>query len=157
MNIKTFLIALTGIFIFNGCTINIGSQTKVHYTHLPPEGKNIPVKPFRIIIANGCFNIILNQGNEENLVVKDDYPDDLIVSNVGDTLTLNDTNGNHTSHITVKTNIYITFRQLKSISTTSVGKIKTVDAIKGSNFSFHSDGVGENTLIIDADTVEAFE
>ena len=151
-----FLIAaLAGLVLFPSCYINGG--TKIKYTKLPAEGKNMPVQPFTSINAVGVFNIILQSGSTESVVVKNEFPEDLKISNNGDTLVITDTISNHNNngnHITI---IYVTYKQLKAIKTESVGQIKTIDTIKANTFTFEGDGVGENILFINADSVNASE
>ncbi len=150
------LIAVTSVLLVSACVINVGGSD-IKYTHLPPEGKNMPVQSFTSIKANGVFNIILQQGTTESVIVKDDFPSDLKVTNDGNTLIIVDTLNNHDGIHDKKTNIYVTYKQLNSIETQSVGSIKTIDTIKTGKFTFESDGVGENTLCINADSVTASE
>ncbi|HTB32989.1 MAG TPA: head GIN domain-containing protein [Bacteroidia bacterium] len=149
----TFII---GLILLSACVINVGGSN-IKYTHLPPEGKNMPVQPFTSIKANGVFNIILQQGNTEGVIVKNDFPSDLKVTNDGNTLIIIDTISNHDGIHDTKTNIYITYKQLSAIETESVGEIKTLDTIKAGKFTFESDGVGENILYLNADSVTASE
>jgi len=113
----------------------------------------MPVGAFNSIKANGVFNLILQKGTAESVIVKDNYPDDLKITTIGNTLIIVDTIGHHDGDDSMKTNIYITYKELNSIQTESVGIIKTLDTIKAAKFSFECDGVGENNLLIDADSV----
>ncbi len=149
------LVTITGVFLLFSCNLNFGSNIK--YSALPAEGKNIPVLSFTSIKANGVFNIILQSGTSESVVVKGDLPSDLKVTNDGNTLVIMDTISNHNSFGNKKTYIYITYKQLNAIETESVGEIKTIDTIKTGKFTFESDGVGENTLFLNADSVTASE
>ncbi len=153
MKTKFFLAALIAIVLLPSCILKVGSNVK--YTHLPAEGRNMPIQSFNSIKANGVFNIILQQGTTESVVVKDEFPSDLKVTNDGNTLIIMDTVSNHNGVDNRKTNIYVTYKQLNAIETESVGQIKTLDTIKTSRFSFESDGVGENTLFLNADSVTA--
>jgi hypothetical protein len=155
MKTAFLLAALACVILLSSCIITGGSNIK--YTHLPPDGRNMPVQPFTSIKANGVFNIILQQGVTESVVVKDDFPSDLKVTNDGSTLVIMDTVSNHNGIDTRKTNIYITFKQLNAIETESVGEIKSIDTIKSSRFSFEADGVGANNLILNSDSVTASE
>jgi hypothetical protein len=150
------LAAIATLILLSACAINVGgSNTK--YTHLPPEGKNMPVQSFNSIKANGVFNIILQHGTTEGVIVKNDFPSDLKVTNEGNTLIIMDTISNHDGIHNTKTDICITYKQLNAIETESVGEIKTIDTIKTGKFTFESDGVGENTLYLDADSLTASE
>jgi hypothetical protein len=156
MKIKAVLPVLTCITLLPSCIIATGgSNTK--YIKLPPEGKNMAVGAFSSIKADGVFDIILQQGPIESVVVKGDYPEDLKVTNEGTTLIIMDTITKHNNTNNKKTSIYITYKQIKAIKTTSVGQIKTLDTIKVSRFVFESDGIGENILLLDADSVSASE
>lgn len=146
---------LAGTAILYSCNITTG-QSNIKYTHLSADGKNMPVSSFNAIKANGVFNIILTHGDAESVVVKDDYPEDLKVTNDGSTLVIIDTVSNHNggNH---NTNIYITYKQLNSIETEAVGDVKTTDTLKTSKFTFESNGVGESTLVLNADSLTASE
>jgi hypothetical protein len=145
--------ALAGLVLLPSCVLNTSGHSNIKYTHLPPEGKNMPVQSFTSIKANGVFNLYLMQGATESVVVKENYPGDLKVANMGNTLIIIDTVSHHDGGDSMKTNIYITYRQLNSIETESVGIIKTLDTVKTGKFTFECNGVGENTLLIDADSV----
>jgi hypothetical protein len=156
MNTNFRLAALAGLIFISACVINVGGSN-IKYTHLPAEGKNIPIQSFTAIKANGVFNIILQKGTTESVVVKDDYPSDLKITNDGNTLVIIDTLSNHEGFHDKKTNIYVTYKKLTAIETESVGEIKTLDTITTDKFSFESDGVGENILFLHADSVTASE
>jgi hypothetical protein len=144
-------------FVIGGCFISDGSSTK-DYTKLPADGKTIEVKPFKAINADGVFNIILLQGDKEGVVVKGDYPKDLKVSNIGDTLFIADTSSMHTStHISIKTDIYVTVTNLNYMTISSVGSTKSKDTLKLKNFTFHAEGVGATNLLLSVDTLNASE
>lgn len=155
MKSKLFLIALATPVLFSACDISSGSNIK--YTTLPDEGKNMPVEPFTAIKANGVFNIILQHGATEGVVVKGQYPSDLKVTNDGNTLIIMDTARNHNDVGHRKTEIYVTYKELNAMETESVGQIKCLDTIRGTHFSFESDGVGESSLILNSDSVTASE
>lgn len=156
MKSKGLLIASAAVILLASCVINTG-KSDIKYTHLPPEGKNITVQPFTSIKANGVFSVMLRQGTTESVVVKGDYPSDLMITNDGNTLVIIDTISNHTNIDDRKTIIYVTFRQLEAMETQSVGEITALDTIKAEKFTFESDGVGESNLLLDADSVIASE
>jgi hypothetical protein len=142
-------------FILGGCIISNGSADKG--TKLPDEGKAIEVKSFKAIHASGVFNIYLTQGTKEGVVVKGYYPSDLKISNVGDTLMLEDTVHTHTGNFNVKTDIYVTLVNITFMDIESVGSTKCTDTLKLKNLSFESDGVGTIDLSLNADTVKGAE
>lgn len=155
MKISILLATLSAPVLFSACNISVGSNVK--YTHLPAEGKNIPVQPFNAIKANGVFDIILQQGTTEGVVVKGDYPSDLKLTNEGNILIIMDTVEHHNDIRIRKTYIYVTFKQLNAMETESVGQTKTMDTIKTDKFSYESDGVGSSSLWLNADSVTASE
>jgi hypothetical protein len=146
--------AVAALGLFPSCNITLGkTNSDIKYVQLPPTGKNMPIQSFTSIKANGVFNLYLIHGATESVVVKNNYPEDLKITNDGNTLVIIDTLSNHDGLDTMKTNIYVTYKQLNSIETESVGKIRTLDTIKCPKFTFESDGVGENILWINADSV----
>jgi len=155
MKTKLILAALASPILFSACNIGIGSNIK--YTTLPAGGKNMPIQPFSAIKANGVFNIILQQGTTESVVIKGDYPSDLKVINEGNTLIIMDTLSTHSNIGIRKTDIYVTFKQLEAMETESVGQTKAMDTIKTARFTYESDGVGESILLLNADSVTASE
>jgi len=155
MKTNLILVALAVPILFSACNISIGSNVK--YTALPAEGRNMPVQSFRAIKANGVFNIILQQGSTESVVVKGDYPSDLKITNDGNTLIIMDTLSTHSNIGIRKTDIYVTFSHLEAMETESVGQTKTLDTIKTARFTYESDGVGESILLLNADSVTASE
>jgi len=156
MKTKFLLATLVIAIVVSSCVIGVGSNVK--YTTLPAEGKNMPVTSFNAIKANGVFDIILQQGTSESVVVKGQYPSDLKVTNEGNTLVIMDTVENHTTSLGHrKTEIYVTFKHIDAIETESVGKIESADTITTSRFTYESDGVGASDLLIHADSVTASE
>lgn len=143
-------------FIMVGCVITDGSS-KEKMDKLPAEGKTIEVKSFKAIHADGVFNIYLTQGDKESVIVKGYYPKGLSISNVGDTLSIEDTAKAHNSHITINTDIYITVTNITSMEIASVGETKCTDTLKLRNLDFSSEGVGEISLLLHADTVRGSE
>jgi hypothetical protein len=150
-----------GIYRFNHSFVGFWARviidSKLHpdlkYTKLPPEGKNLPVQSFSAIKAKGAFNIILQHGRTESLVMKGFDPGDLKVTNNGDTLMLMFTDSSYSSVADMKTNIYVTYRQLNSLKMHLIGDINSIDTIKAINFTIESNGFGEKTLLLNADTL----
>ncbi|HSY76415.1 MAG TPA: DUF2807 domain-containing protein, partial [Bacteroidia bacterium] len=155
------LVSFLGIYRFQhsfvGYSAALMLDSKIHpdlkYTKLPPEGKNIPVQSFRTIKAKGAFNILLQHGTTESLVMKGYDPGDLKVTNVGDTLMLMFTDSSYSSVADMKTNIYITYKQLNRLKMYLMGDIKTLDTIKAGLLTIESNGFGEKTLTLNADTL----
>jgi hypothetical protein len=148
--------ALVNIVLLQSCTIHSFGHSNIKYTHLPPEGRSMPVEAFNSIKASGVFNIILQHGTTESVVVKDNFPEDLKVTNVGNTLIIIDTISNHNDIDSLKTDIYITYKQLNHLEIEMVGKTQTMDTIKAYKFNFESYGVGESDILLNADSAEIF-
>jgi len=140
-------------FILGGCIISNGSG-KGDYTKLPPEGKTFDVKPFKAIKANGIFSITLSQGSKEGVIVKGDLPKDLKVTNIGDTLVIEDTAHTHFSNMNVSTDIYITLTDINYFENSSVGKTQCSDTLHLKKLTFQTEGVGTTNLLLNADTVK---
>lgn len=155
MKTKLLLLAFVSPVLFTACVISTGSNVK--YTTLPEEGKNLPVTSFNAIKANGVFDIILQQGTSESVLVKGQLPNDLKVTNEGNTLIIMDTVENHSNIGHGRTEIYVTFKHIDAIETESVGKIESADTINSSRFTYESDGVGASDLLIHSDSVTASE
>jgi len=137
----------------SGCNFSV--NFKEAYEKLPPEGKTFVVKPFKAIQADGVFNIILTQDTREYVIVKGDMPKALKISNVGDTLVITDTSLMHVSGHSLKTDIYITFKDVNDISVSTVGETTCGDTLKLKQLNYETEGVGSTTLWVIADTVTA--
>jgi hypothetical protein len=140
--------------ILVGCVISDASSKG---DKLPAEGKTIDVKSFKAIHADGVFNVYLSQGSKESVVVKGYYPKNLVISNEGDTLSIHDSSGTHTSNWSIKTDIYITLTNITSMEIASVGETKCTDTLKLKSLDFSSEGVGKLSLLLNADTVRGSE
>jgi len=141
---------------FTGFAVDLmlaSHHSDMKYVKLPPEGKSMPVKSFNSIKAKGPFNIILQHGTTESLVMKDYDPGNLKVTNIGDTLMIMCIDSSYSALADKKTNIYVTYKQLNSLIMYLMGDIKTLDTIKTVNFTIESNGFGEKTLLLNADTV----
>jgi hypothetical protein len=154
MKNKVLLSAIGTSILFSSCLMH-GRHSKIKYTDLPAEGKVVPVQSFNAIKANGIFNIYLKKGNTESVVIKNEYPDDLMVTNDASTLVLMDTTSNRNISGDIRTNIYITYKQLNTLELELVGKSTTEDTINAESFNFISNGVGESNLLLNADSVMA--
>ena len=147
--LSTVLLSVSCVFIHS---------PKEAFVKLPGNGKKYSVMPFNKIRAEGVFNIVLLQGNQESVVVKGELPKGLTIKNKGETLVINDTSNRHSSgHNSINTYIYITFKSVNDISIESVGQTKCGDTLNLKNLSFHTEGVGATILWVNADTVNAFD
>lgn len=151
---KKIIFSLTSIVLLaTGCNFSI--NFKEAYEKLPAEGKTFDVKPFKAIRADGVVNIILSQGDKESVVVKGNLPKALKITNVGDTLVITDTSLTHVSGHSLRTDIYITIKDVNNISVASVGETTCKDTLKLKKLNYETEGVGATTLWVNADTLTA--
>jgi Putative auto-transporter adhesin, head GIN domain len=155
---KLFVLAvLSDIALLSSCVITSGNgHSNIKYTPLPPEGKNMPVEAFNSIKANGVFNLFLTKGTTESVVVKGNFPEDLKVVAKGNSLIIMDTVSDRNHMDSLKTNIYVTYKQLDHLEIEMVGKTQVLDTIRADKFNFESYGVGESSLLLNADSAEIF-
>lgn len=157
MKKTSLFILFASIALFSSsCVITNGP--KEEYTQLPGDGKTYDVKPFSAIEADGVFNLIFTQGDKENVVVKGELPKGLNITNKGDTLVITDTLKWHThNNISVKTDIYISLKDVSNISVESVGTTRCSDTLKLKNLTFHVDGVGATELWVNTEHFDGTE
>lgn len=153
---KKILIALC-LFAVLCATSCVFSVNKEEYVKLPVEGKTFDTKPFKAILADGVFNIILAQGTKESVVVKGDLPKGLKIMNDGETLVITDTVKSNINTHTISTNIYITLVDITDMSVKLVGETSTKDTLKLKMLNFHSEGVGQTSLCLNTDSLVAKE
>jgi hypothetical protein len=107
--------------------------------YLKPSGnvitRNVAVKPFTAIKADGLYDLILTQGNTEAVKVEtDDNLQSLIeVSNDGNTLVIDEPKlRNHSLHLTSGDDehykrqhfkVYVTFKSINSLDIQTIGNI----------------------------------
>jgi hypothetical protein len=156
MKIKFLLPILASIVFWSSCMVHPFGKSKIKYTPMA-QGMEMSIKPFTAIKANGVFNLVIQKGATESVVVKDNYPSDLKVTNTGNTLIIMDTISDHNGIDSLKTNIYVTYRKLNHLEIETVGKTETMDTIKAAKFNFESYGVGESILFLNADSAEIYE
>jgi len=113
--------------------------------------KEIPVKPFDALSAGGVFNVILQQGTTEQVKIEaeDNLQPLFEVKNEGSTLNIHmkrDINLKHTK----KMNVYVTFKNLKSLSISSVGNVSAKGSLSFSNLSLENNSVGNVALDLSA-------
>lgn len=109
--------------------------------------KEIPVKSFDALSAGGVFNVVLQQGTTEQVKIEaeDNIQPLFEVSNEGSTLKIGmkkDINLKHTR----KMNVYVTFKNLKSLNISSVGNVTAKGSLSFSNLDLQNSSVGNVDL-----------
>ena len=153
---RKILIALSSLM---ACAFVASAQQKT----IEPSGniitKDISVKSFDAIRANGLYELILTQGDKESVKIEaDDNVQDLFnVSNDGSTLVIDmpklkhdDVNikNKHDDHHGMKWKVYVSFKNLKSIDVGVVGNVHSENAVKAQAFEINSKNVGNVDLEI---------
>ena len=109
--------------------------------------KEIPVKPFDALSAGGVFNVILQQGSTEQVKIEaeDNLQSLFEVTNEGSTLHIRwkkDVNLKHAK----KMNVYVTFKNLKSLNISSVGNVTAKGVLSFNDLSLENSSVGNVDL-----------
>lgn len=109
--------------------------------------KEIPVKSFDALSAGGVFNLVLQQGTSEQVKIEaeDNLQPLFEVKNEGSTLEIKmkkDVNLKHAK----KMNVYVTFKNLKSLNISSVGNVTARGVLSFSNLSLENSSVGNVDL-----------
>ncbi len=109
--------------------------------------KEISVQPFDGLTAGGVFNVILQQGNKEQVKIEaeDNLQPLFEVKNEGSTLKISfkkDVNLKHAK----KMNVYVTFKNLKSLNISSVGNVTATGSLSFDNLSLENNSVGNVDL-----------
>lgn len=155
---KASLFILFALFalLSSSCVITNGPKEK--YTQSPDDGKTYDVKSFSAIKATGVFNLIFSQGDKESVVVKGYLPKGLAIKNDGDTLVITDTlDWHHHDNVNIKTDIYVTLKNVNKITVESVGITSCADTLKLKSLVFHADGVGATGLWLNTEHFEGTE
>jgi hypothetical protein len=117
--------------------------------------KDISVQPFDALVAGGVFNVILAQGSREEVKIEaeDNLQPLFYVTNEGSTLKITmkkDINLKHTK----KMNVYVTFKNLKSLNLSSVGNITTSGSLHFDNLQLKNSSVGSVDLDLAAQKLD---
>lgn len=116
--------------------------------------KDFPVQAFDEIHSGGVFNVILTQGDKEQVKIEgdDNLMDIFDVRNEGSKLILKmkkETNFNSKKGI----KIYVTFRKLKHMELSMVGNVSAGKNLSFDNLTINHQGVGTVTLDLTAQTL----
>jgi len=109
--------------------------------------REIAVQPFDALTAGGVFNVVLKQGDKEQVKIEaeDNLQPLFEVTNEGSALKIRmkkDVNLKHAK----KMNVYITFRTLKSLNLSSVGNISAANSLRFENLELENSSVGNVDL-----------
>ncbi|MES1215618.1 MAG: head GIN domain-containing protein [Bacteroidota bacterium] len=109
--------------------------------------KQIAVQPFDALTAGGVFNVILQQGSKEEVKIEaeDNLQPLFEVKNEGSALKISfkrDVNLKHAK----KMNVYVTFKNLKSLNLSSVGNITATGSLKFDDLQLENSSVGNVDL-----------
>ena len=109
--------------------------------------KEVPVKSFTELTANGVFNLQLSQGDKEQVKIEaeDNLMDLFTVENEGSTLTIH-----MKKDVSINTKkkmiVYVTFKTLKSMNLGMVGGTSSDNKLKFSELNLKNKSVGSVSL-----------
>lgn len=116
--------------------------------------KNIDVKSFSSIKANGVFTLKLSQGKESVRMEGDqELMSKIRVVNEGNTLVIKMEDKKGTTKSKKGVTVYVSFRDITSAEFNMVGDIESTGALKLSNVTFNNQSVGNISLNLDATSV----
>lgn len=144
------------------CFILVVAQEK---TTIVPSGniitKEVSVKPFDAIRAEGLYELIITQGNTESVKIEadDNLQNMFEVKDEGNTLVIDmpDMKDKHIDfkdkdeHKSLKWKVYVSCKNLKSIDVGVIGNVRSETAIKSSAFEIKSKNVGNIALQLSTD------
>jgi hypothetical protein len=116
--------------------------------------KDYTVKSFDDLTANGIYNLHLSQGDKELLKIEaeDNLMNLFIVENEGSSLKIS-MKKDVDIHSKKKMNVYLTFKNLKSISLGMVGGTSSEEQLKFSDLKFKNQSVGSVNLDLSLKTL----
>lgn len=151
---KIFALSLIAIVI---AAVGIAQTKQI----IEPSGniitKDVSVKPFDAIKAQGLYELILSQGDKESVKIEadDNVQGYFTVSNENNTLVIDmpalhnngiSFNNNKDRDKTIRWKVYVSFKNLKSIDIAVVGNIHSVTPLKSDAFEIDSKNVGNIDL-----------
>lgn len=118
--------------------------------------KNYPVQAFDEIKIDGVFNVHLTQGNTESvrLSIDDNLLPYIIVKNEGNQLVVKWDKDKHNSINNVKSDLYITFKNIDELNLNTVGKLNTTNTLTLKAFKIDVNSVGETNLNLNCQNLE---
>lgn len=155
---KTISYCALFILLFSACdnmTVNTGpgSENKIkgsgNVTKVSHE-----IMPFNKIESEGVFNLILDQGSVEALKVEtDDNLQQMIVSEVRDSVLILKMKDSMSYSRSTKMNVYITLKDITRLKTESVGTTSCANTLHLKNLDVKCAGVGATSLDLDVEVV----
>lgn len=141
-------------------TVNAQKETAIE-----PSGKiitkKITVKTFDGIKAEGLYELILTQGDNESVKIEadDNLMELFTVANEGSTLLISmpKLRGNNIhfngkkDDKNLKLKVYVVFKQLKNLDVAVIGNVRSESVVKASAFNLESKNVGNVNLKLAAD------
>jgi len=118
--------------------------------------KNYPVQSFDQLKIEGIFNVHLTQGNSESvrLTIDDNLVPYIDVKNEGNRLVIKWEKDKNKSINNVKSDMYITFKNLDEINLQHVGKFISSNTLSAKELDIKVNSVGETTLDMNCDKLK---
>ena len=109
--------------------------------------KDYTIKSFDNLTAHGVYNLHLSQGDKESLKIEaeDNLMDLFMVENEGSSLKIG-MKKDVDIHSKKKMNVYLTFKNLKSMNLSMVGGTSSEEQLKFSDLKFKNQSVGSVNL-----------
>ncbi len=116
--------------------------------------RDVSVSSFSQLNVSGVFNLILAQGNKEDVKIEaDDNLQELVLVNAeGPALTVS-MKKNVNIKTSKKMNVYITFKQLKGLDLRTVGNVSTTGTLNFDDLQLNNKSVGNVILKLSARSV----
>lgn len=117
--------------------------------------KTFTVQSFDEIKIDGVFTIHLTQGNTESVKVSidDNLLQYIVVENDGNRLVVKWNKHKNQSINNVKSNLYITFKNIHELDLNHVGKLLTTNTLKLKELKLNINSVGETNLALNTETL----
>jgi len=144
------------------CAAGVSAQER---TTIEPSGniitKDVSVKSFDAIEAEGLYELILSQGDKESVKIEadDNLMDLFSVTSDGSSLLINmpklkDKNinfKNKKDDKKLRLKVYVTFKKLKSLDIGVIGNVRSETMVKADAFNLESKNVGNVDLQLTTD------
>ena len=138
------------------CSLHVTAQKQ----NIVPSGniitKNVTVSSFNAIKAEGLYDLILTQGDSEDVKIEadDNLQDQFKVRNEGSTLVIdmpalkkdniNFGDKNHEHNLKLK--VYVSFKELNALDAGIIGTVRSTTPLKADAFDIDSKNVGNIEL-----------
>lgn len=116
--------------------------------------RDIPVKSFSKLTVGGAFNLVLAQGDKEDVRVEaEDNLQDLILVNESENGLTVSMKKNVNIRKSKKMTVYVTFKQLEAIELKTVGKVITAGTLNFDELKMRNQSVGNVDMHLTARTL----